>query len=241
MFVLTIMTLEIQVRKIATDFSNTWSIFAKHNLINMRTLFLFTFFVLLLASCGKKRSIQITATNAVTGQRYAGLEYTVRSSVTKNDGEEFRTEASGVLDANGEVGLTIKVKANRTYHVYVKAPSTTCYSKAGVMYFNSPYDNDGHFNFEFSECAYMRQNIVNVNCEGATDIFNIRDRFTYTEWSGWSIDLLGCFSNTGGDYFKVPAGKRYFHWKVNRPSGITEHIDSIELLPGEYGELNINY
>jgi hypothetical protein len=52
---------------------------------------------------------------------------------------------------------------------------------------------------------------------------------------------MGCFSNIGGDYFQVPAGKRYFQWTVSRSSGVTSGIDSIDLSPGEYGEININY
>ncbi len=209
--------------------------------IVMKRLAILLLFGILLLSCGKKRSIQITAVNAVNGKPYADLEYTVGSSVTKKDGEKHRTEASGVLDANGEVRLAVKVKPNRTYYVYVRAPSTSCYSKVGVIYFNSSNDKDGHFTFEFAPCAYIQNNIVNANCDGATDVFSMRDRFTYTEWSEWSPNITGCFSNTGGAYIQVPAGKRYFHWKVSRPSGTTERIDSIELLPGEYGELNINY
>ena len=194
-----------------------------------------------LLSCGKERSIHIKAVNAVTGQPYAGLEYRIASSKTTGDGEKYRTEASGILDANGEAVVNIKQEKGRTYSIRVVEPENTCYNKEITQYFDSPYDVNGTFTFEFAECAYMRQNIVNVNCEGPTDVFNIRDRFTYTDWSGWSIDLLGCYSNTGGEYFKVPAGKRYFQWKVIRSSGTTEHIDSIELEPGQYGDLNINY
>jgi hypothetical protein len=207
----------------------------------MRILLIVLLGVLLTTSCGKKRSIHITATNAATGERYAGLQYFIVSSSTGADGEKYKTEKSGFLNENGEASEIIREKQYRTYSVRVVEPENSCYNKVITMYFGSPNDEDGHFNFEFAECAYMRQNIININCEGATDIFNIRDRFTYTEWSGWSIDLLGCYSNTGGDYFKVPAGKRYFHWRVNRPSGVIEHIDSIELAPGEYGDLNINY
>ena len=191
---------------------------------------------LLLFSCGKKRSIVITAKNPVTGQPYAGLSYYVVSS----RGNGSRTEAFGVLNENGEAAVTLRIK-DRSYNVRVVAPENTCYNKNITLSYNYPYDNNHVFSFEFAECAYMRQNIVNSNCEGATDIFNFRDKFVYTDWSGWSYDIMGCFSNTGGDYFKVPAGKRYFQWMVTRPSGVTEGLDSIELAPGEYGELNINY
>ena len=207
----------------------------------MRYFASLTIITFILYSCGKPREIEIIAQNPVNGERYPGLEYNVVSSRTGSDGEEFRTEKSGFLDANGEAHFSIKQHRNRTYSVYVNDPEETCYNKAYIQYFNSPYDVNGVFTFEFAECAYMRQNIVNVNCEGVSDVFNIRDRYSYTEWSGWSIDINGCYSNTGGDYFKVAAGKRYFHWTVNRPSGVTAHLDSIELTPGEYGELNINY
>jgi hypothetical protein len=208
----------------------------------MKPIFYLFFIALLLSSCGKKRTIVITATNAATGERYPSLEYSVVSSrVGAVNGEGTKTEASGVLNDNGEAVVELREKRNRRYAVRVVQPANTCYNKQINMFFDSPFDENGHFNFEFAECAYMRQNIVNVNCEGSTDVFNIRDRFTYSDWTGWSFDIMGCFSNIGGDYFQVPAGKRYFQWTVSRSSGVTSGIDSIDLSPSEYGEININY
>ncbi len=201
---------------------------------------LFLCLSLFLFSCKKERTIHITAKNAVTGAPYEGLTYYVVQEKTGGyNGEKFKTVASGTLDANGEAYFTKKLTKDYSYAVRVEQPLNTCYNKQITYYFG----DEGVFEapFEFAECAYMRQNIVNSNCEGATDVFNFRDKFVYTDWSGWSYDIMGCFSNTGGDYFKVPAGKRYFQWMVTRPSGVTEGLDSIELAPGEYGELNINY
>ena len=70
----------------------------------MRLLFIVLLGTALL-SCGKERNIHIKAINAATGDPYAGLEYRVASSRTTGDGEKYRTEASGVLDANGEAGI----------------------------------------------------------------------------------------------------------------------------------------
>ncbi|MCC6701511.1 MAG: hypothetical protein IT221_08305 [Fluviicola sp.] len=201
----------------------------------------FLFFIAFLFSCGKKREIKIIAKNAATGQPYSGLEYSIVSSKTGWDGEKYRTEASGTLNANGEVLVAIKQRSGRTYSVAVQGPENNCYTNMLVQTFDSPFDNDGTFTFEFAECAFLRQNIVNINCEGPNDVFNVRDRFTYSDWTGWSFDIMGCFSNIGGDYFQVPAGKRYFQWTVSRSSGVTSGIDSIDLSPGEYGEININY
>ncbi len=65
----------------------------------MRIMF-FLVLVDMIASCGKKRSIHITATNGATGEPYAGLQYFVVSSTTT--GEKYKTEKSGFLNENGE-------------------------------------------------------------------------------------------------------------------------------------------
>ncbi len=68
----------------------------------MRLMVILFLGLLALSSCGKKRTIVITAKNAVTGQPYAGLQYYFVSSRTGGDGEKYKTEKSGVLNANGE-------------------------------------------------------------------------------------------------------------------------------------------
>ncbi|WP_310559025.1 hypothetical protein [Flavobacterium sp.] len=197
--------------------------------------------LLLLFSCKKEENIHIVALNPVTGEHYAGLEYVVVSSRTTANEEKYRTEASGTLNSNGEAMVSIKQKSGRTYSIRVVEPENTCYNKQITQFFDSPFDVNGTFTFEFAECAYLKQEIVNVNCQGANDIFNIMDRYTYTEWSSWSVDVLGCYSNTTGDYFKVPSGKRFFKWQVNRSGVLEEGIDSITFNPGEYKVLTINY
>ncbi len=206
----------------------------------MRTI-LFLVLTLVMASCGKKRTIHITATNGATGVRYAGLQYFVVSSTTTGGGEKYKTEKSGFLNENGEATEVVREKQFRTYAVHVVEPENSCYNKEITMYFGGANDKKGHFDFVFAECAYLKQHIENVNCEGGLDVFHVRDRYSYTDWTGWSIDLSGCYSNINGDYSAVPAGKRYFQWRVSRQSGITEGLDSINLAPGEYKILTINY
>nr|WP_294859952.1 hypothetical protein [uncultured Fluviicola sp.] len=135
----------------------------------MRILLIFILFAFVLTSCGKKRSIHITATNAATGERYAGLQYFIVSSTTTGDGEKYKTEKTGFLDENGEASEIIREKQFRTYAVRVVEPENSCYNKIITMYFDSPYDEDGHFNFEFAPCAYLKQNITNINCQGLND------------------------------------------------------------------------
>lgn len=208
----------------------------------MKTLFVILFFGLLLFSCGKERSITIKAINAATGQAYAGLEYRVASSRTGINGEKYRTEASGVLDANGMAVVNIKQKKGRTYSVRVVEPANNCYNKEATQYFDSPFDVNGTFTFEFAECAYLNININNLNCQGITDKMNFRSKYSYTEWESWSTDRLGCYSVSSIEPIKVPSGWRIYNWSVNRNGNITNYFDSIFLSPGSVnGIININY
>jgi hypothetical protein len=205
-------------------------------------VFLF-FIALLLPSCGKKRTIVITATNAATGERYPGLEYSVVSSrVGAVNGEGTKTVASGVLNENGEAVVELREKRNRRYVVRVVEPANTCYNKQINMFFDSPFDENGYFNFEFAKCAYLKLNINNVNCQGSGDIMNFRSRYSYSDWEGWSTDRIGCYSVVSPYPFEVPAGWRIYEWSVNRNGVVTNHLDSIYLYPGvDNGTFNMDY
>ncbi len=194
---------------------------------------------LFLFACKKKSTVHITAKNAVTGKPYAGLTYNIERSVSGSFENHYKTVASGTLDENGEAVITKRFSKNWSHEVSIGSPDNTCYSNKNSFYFSG--GENINCDFEFAECAYMQQNIQNVNCDGPNDIFVIRDRYTYTEWTKWSIDLEGCFSNVGGGYSEVPAGTRYFEWKVTRPSGVTTGVDTVVLSPGQNADLTIFY
>jgi len=196
---------------------------------------------LIFSSCGKKRSIHITAKNAATGERYAGLQYFIVSSTTSGDGEKYKTEKSGFLNENGEASEIIREKQYRTYAVRVVEPESSCYNKVITMYFGSPNDEDGHFNFEFAECAYLKQNITNVNCQGSGDymILYTKNQANSLGLTGW--EFFGCNGYIGDHFSNVPMGKYYFEWHVTRNSITNIYYDTIYLSPGEYKTYDINY
>jgi hypothetical protein len=197
---------------------------------------------LLLSSCGKERTIVITATNAVTGERYPGLEYSVVSSrVGAVNGEGTKTVASGVLNANGEAVVELHEKRNRRYAVRVVEPANTCYNKQINMFFDSPFDENGHFNFEFAECAFLMQNITNVNCQGSNDymILSTANQVNSLGATGW--EFFGCNGYVGDHFSSVPIGNYFFKWEVTRNSTTTTFYDTITLSPGEYRTYDINY
>jgi hypothetical protein len=203
--------------------------------------FLFLLVACLLFSCGKKREIKIIAKNAATGQPYGGLEYSIVSSKTSWDGEKYRTEASGTLNANGEVLVAIKQRSGRTYSVAVQGPENNCYTNMLVQTFDSPFDNDGTFTFEFAECAYLKLNINNINCQGPSYSMHFRSKQSYTDWQSFSGYRVGCYNYLSPDFFQVPAGWRIYNWVVDRNGVVTNFKDSIFLLPGTNGTITMNY
>jgi hypothetical protein len=172
----------------------------------------------------------------VTGQPYAGLNYSVRSS----RGNGFRTEASGVLNENGEAAVTLRIK-DRLYSIRVEEPENTCYNKNITLYFNYPYDNNHVFSFEFAECAYLKQNITNVNCQGTSDymILKTSNQVNSLGATGW--EFFGCNGYVGDHFSEVPFGKYYFEWEVTRNNITNTYYDTIYLSPGEYKTYDINY
>ena len=207
----------------------------------MKNIFFISLIFFILTSCGKNKEVKIIAKNVATGVPYSGLQYMVVSSRTAANGEKYRTEASGTLNGNGEAMVSIKQKTGRSYSIRVIEPENTCYNKQITQFFDSPYDVNGTFTFEFAECAYLKLNINNINCQGAGDIMNFRSKQAYTEFQSWTNDRLGCYSYTSPDFFEVPAGWRIYEWKVNRGGGITSFKDSIFLDVNSNSIFNMNY
>jgi hypothetical protein len=190
---------------------------------------------LLLFSCGKKRSIVITAKNPVTGQPYAGLSYYVVSS----RGNGSRTEASGVLNENGEAAVTLRIK-DRSYNVRVVAPENTCYNKNITLSYNYPYDNNHVFSFEFAECANLKLHVHNLNCIDSNDEIKFRRLWLSTNESNDFVIQSGCFQ-FDGDYFSLPIGNYKYEWYVTK-NGVTTFHDSIfTLSENQYFDFTINY
>jgi hypothetical protein len=207
---------------------------------------IFLLISLSLFSCTKHREIKIIGRNAVTGQGYEGLQYKVVSSKTGNDGEVYRTEATGNLDANGEAFVSIKQRKGRSYSLRVFGPSNNCYTNEVIQSFDSPYDVNGTFTFEFAECAYLKLNINNVNCSGASDYFKLYHYGSTIDYHDYSNgnpikEGGGCYSYLGSYFSDVPIGSRYYKWEVTRNNITNTYYDTIYLSPGEYKTYDINY
>ncbi|MBI1836914.1 MAG: hypothetical protein HYR91_06570, partial [Flavobacteriia bacterium] len=157
-----------------------------------------------------------------------------------------KTEAHGTLDNNGEAVVELRQK-NRTYSVRVVEPANTCYNKQITQYFDSKYDVNGVFTFEFAECAYFKLDINNVNCSGPTDNFKLyyMGRQVADQGSNivgaLSLEGDGCFNYVGDSFSSVPIGKMMWKWVVTRNGNTTTFFDTINFLPEEYKVYHINY
>lgn len=205
----------------------------------MKKLF-FLLISLSLFACTKHREIKIIGRNAVTGEGYEGLQYEVVSSRTGNDGEVYRSEALGNLNANGEAFVSIKQKNSRTYSIRLFGPSNSCYSNNVIQYFDSPYDVNGTFTFEFAECATLQRKVKNVNCVNSDDKIEI-----YIDNSVHSLLTAPWILNGCADYTtvptQVPVGNYTLHWIVTKNGVSNDYYDSFDLSENEYKLYEINY
>ena len=208
----------------------------------MKKLILFSILILL-AACGKPRTIKIIAKNAATGASYAGLEYKVISSRTAANGEKYKTEASGTLNSNGEAVVDVKVKKGRSYSVRIGALENICFHNELDQYFESKYDVNGTFTYKFAECAYLKFRYKNTNCQNVSDHIEITRKTNLDGYFGFYNPAIydGCTDHTMTEYAQIPIGWWFFDWKVTK-NGITQTFsDTVYISPNEYKYYEINY
>jgi hypothetical protein len=187
--------------------------------------------------------VKIIAKNAATGASYSGLEYKVISSRTAANGEKYKTEASGTLNSNGEAMVSIKKKSGRSYSIQVKAPENSCYTNQSPQFFDSPFDVNGTFTFEFAECAYLKFRLNNSYCFNSNDKI-VLERNTnlsnYDEFTAPAIQI-GCVDYIMNDFANVPMGYWYLKWTVTKNNVETNFSDTIFLDKNEELLYEINY
>jgi hypothetical protein len=207
----------------------------------MKHLF-FLLISLSLFACTKHREIKIIGRNAVTGQGYDGLAYKLVLSKTGNDGEVYRTEATGNLDANGEAFVSIKQRKGRSYSLRVFEPSNNCYTNEVIQSFDSPYDVNGTFTFEFAECAYLTLAVNNVDCQGSADriLFDLQPTYIENYTNIIPVEKFGCYNNTFIES-QIPYGPWSATWELTK-NGITTFHDSLFFIgQNEHYTFTINY
>jgi hypothetical protein len=206
----------------------------------MKLTFIFSILLIFLTSCGKNKDVKIIAKNVGTGSPFPGLYYEVVSNSNSYNKGKSKKEASGILNENGEAIVSIKQKSGRIYGVSVYFPENTCYKGEVLQFFDGPYDVEGTFTFEYSECAHLKFSIQNVNCINSNDELKYRSIWvSNNEYSQYVIQN-GCYQLIG-NYTSIPAGEYRYEWEVKR-NGVTNYFDStFTLVSNQYFDFNLNY
>ncbi len=183
-----------------------------------------------LVACKKEHTVKIIAKNAVTGEPYAGLAYAVKGTRTGNNGEKLVFVHEGFLDANGQATTTFKVNENLALNVGVTTPPNVCYKSSESTNgqsgaWNPKEDPNPTYQFEFAECAKLKLEINNINCQGPTDEIKFRRLWLHQNATNNFVTQTGCFSFTG-EFFQLPIGNYKYEWEVTR-NGLTTYHDSI--------------
>jgi hypothetical protein len=203
-----------------------------------------TFFILILGilfvSCNKERTFHIKAINAVTGQVYAGLAYSVTATKTGANGEKLVYDHKGFLDANGEANVTLKVKTGRTYNIGCTEPPNTCYVKNIKFTYGQEDEPNPTFQFEYAECAQLIMKIKNINCIDANDNISIKMNNQINSLTQVPWNLLGCqdFTSATTD---VAYGNYYFEWEVTKSGISNTFYDTVFIPKGQLYTYLIEY
>jgi hypothetical protein len=190
------------------------------------SLFLLSVLLLVFSSCKKSHTVHIKAINAVTGQPYAGLSYSIKGTKTGSDGEKLVFTHSGTLNSNGEASPNIKVNENLTLHVGCDPPPNYCYQKNINFFWDAKTDPSPSFLFEYAECGYLQLKVKNINCIDANDVITFNT--LPLNLVGYNNIIpqtkTGCYDNEFIDS-QVPYGPWIATWQVTK-NGITTNHDS---------------
>lgn len=205
----------------------------------MKKLFLILIIGTLFFSCKKERTFHITAKNAVTGEPYPGLSYNIERSWSGSFENKYKTVGSGVLDENGEVYFTKRLHKNSSYSISVAAPSNTCYMNSSDLHAGG--EKNFKAEFEFAECAYLKQNITNINCIDVNDYMVLYSDNQIHSLGNIPWEFYGCDGYIQSHYSSVPEGEYFYKWEVTRNNITNVFYDTIYLSKGEYRIHEINY
>ncbi len=191
-------------------------------------------------SCNKKKTIHISAINPVTGEKLAGLRFTITEEKTGAQ-EIFTKVYDSHLNENGEALFDFEVKKRRSYKLNIETPENNCYKEPANKTF-AFYDESFEFKFELAPCANLKLKINNINCLDENDSMllyrehSIKNHYTSNGWLH-----SGCVNWETNGYSDLPMGNVFYRWEVTRNSNTEIFYDTIYLEAGEYRTYEINY
>ena len=205
----------------------------------MKKIIFIIFISMFLFSCKKERTFHITAKNAATGEPYPGLSFEIQRSWSGAFENHYKSVGSGFLDENGEVYFTKRLHKNSSYSISVAPPPNTCYISDSDLHPGG--ETNFKAEFEFAECAYLKQNITNINCIDANDYMILYSDNQIHSLGNIPWEFYGCDGYIQSHYSSVPEGKYFYKWEVTRNNITNVFYDTIYLSKGEYRIHEIHY
>ena len=211
----------------------------------MKTKIIFVLpLIVLLFSCAKERTIEVSAINPATGIGYADLRVTIYASKTGPDGEELTKVYEGNLDNNGHIYATFKVKKGRYYVIKCQSPTNVnvCYTNNTTYTYDIHDPNNKEFIFEIAPCGNLRVHFHNQNCQGPNDTLEFYYVSAQVPFgvSGVPTILTGCV-NILDDPISFPMGQRNYMWKVIRNGAEQTFEGSVFVEPNATSILEVFY
>ena len=169
---------------------------------------------MIISSCGKEHTIIVKAINPVTDEPYVGHTLSILQCRSGAFEDKCKIVYEGVTNENGVDLINIRLKNNRRYRLFLKAPDDYCYRS--IPSYNVDKDKDKQEAlFEFAPCGYLKLKIENQNCLSPNDeIFYQRHWLSGGESTN-GVTQYGCFQYDG-NYFSVPMGQYKYTWDVKK-------------------------
>ena len=216
----------------------------------MRTLFALLI-ILIAASCtkfGKNVTLKGQVLNPVTGEGIEGAEVKLLKIVGGYD-SKYKTIKSATTDASGNFDLDKYTWVKPVARCEVGDLYALGWTQDGGQTFIDNFELDVkkgkvmHADFYAVPYSFIRLDIHNVSCQGATDHFVLYSEGTQVDMTkvGLMIDETGCYDYAPSSYTKLPMGGRYYRWEVTKSGITTIFHDTIYLSEGEYKTFTINY
>ncbi|MCO5269902.1 MAG: hypothetical protein M9897_13520 [Brumimicrobium sp.] len=220
--------------------------------------------LLFLSSCRRSReytTVEFIVVNPVNGEPFVGMPVKLMEESGKSFGSSGKEIFEAVTDANGRALVTFRAKkgSDTWYYPYIK-DEILGVSGFDFAYLKRPYmssyfikkDQYNEARYEITYFAYLRDEIKNVNCQGATDSLFLHRKYLELQYGSKVYDGKvvhpGCYEYYTTSIDGAPTGYRVvfmgthiYNYEVHRGGVVSFGSDTVKLGKGEYGTIKAYY
>ena len=223
-------------------------------------LFLTFFFVGCKKMSKEYTTVEFSITNPADGTPFVGVPVQLYESESKNKGISSEVFMEGITDNEGKAVFVFKAAKRRKYwyipmidESYFGPVDTWEYLKRPAINWD-PIEKDQYneARYEITYYAYLRDEIKNVNCQGATDSLFLHRKYLNLQFGSKVYDGKvvhpGCYEYYTTSIDGAPTGYRVvfmgthiYNYEVHRGGVVSFGSDTVKLGKGEYGTIKAYY